>query len=356
MAFLFRLCIATLFFGPVWSQGWSCPSDWALSGHDDKPGKVQDAKQFVAVINIFRCMHGVSAVQWDHDVYLSARRWAERTGEAMAHSRLGVYRRSDTGESLAGTTLSSKRPGVDAAQTWYSEILGACEGRAACFQTANASNFAALVWRDVRGVAYANPTGRLAIGRFQAQEGGLAPNTPNEYRGEVPLVIKGYGHCSEAVVDCPAFKGITPGDMDACDVAAEASELHGAWVGKTVYRTKCTDKYRTLARLGLFEMHAHAPGFARLRNVMPQTMVWTLTVIAVFISMGAVALVFRVIPQARMLCFSGSGMLRYEEYLPALSSVSLRSDKGLPGVELLQSDDPETFFQPVSFSSAPVLV
>jgi hypothetical protein len=155
----------------------------------------------MAANNVFRCMHDVIPVKWDAGVHADAKKWAEKTGEAMVHSHSpSGYRKGSDGENLAGTFKFSKKPGVDATHMWYAEIEENCHWSKKCTKTF----------------------------------------TPGQFKDMIHVPVHNYKFCLDKVLACPAFKGLKEDDLDGCDSSA-ASDNSGAW--SMVYKQKCAAKY-----------------------------------------------------------------------------------------------------------------
>lgn len=207
------------------AAGWTCPSSWTTGDATFAPSDAPDAKAFVAAHNIYRCMHDVQSVQWDKEVYDSAKGWAQSTGTTMKHSSSGTSDRPESdGENLAGTFKASKHPGVDATHMWYSEIEEPCGNAKSCFQSFNAGHFTAMIWKTVNKIAYSDTTGELAVGRYRGCDGTMwtSPNFNSAYAKNVPPPIHNWGECTTKVFACDAFKGLNDGvskdakDVDGC--------------------------------------------------------------------------------------------------------------------------------------------
>jgi len=218
---------------------WSCPSSWTTGG--SAPNDAPDAKAFIALNNVYRCMHNVQAVRWDADVYGSAKKWADHTQTYMSHSD-GSWCPDSDGENLAGTFDFSKHRGVDATHDWYSEIEEYCSYGKSCYQSFTAGHFTAMIWSTVNKIAYADPTKELAVGRYRGCDGN-PPNFNSAYRQHVPSPKNNYATCVSKVLACPAFSGLSANDLEGCNGG-------GAWAtGRDWYmdyKKKCASKYSNI--------------------------------------------------------------------------------------------------------------
>lgn len=222
-------------------RSWSCPSSWTTGG--GAPRDAPDAKAFIALNNVYRCMHDVQAVYWDDSVHEGAKKWADYTQTSMVHSTGGsAYRRASDGENLAGTFKSSPHPGVDATHMWYSEIAEPCYYGKYCYQSFSAGHFTAMIWSTINRISFSDPTGELATGRYRGCDG-QPPNFNNQYAAKVPPPVHDYATCRATVLACPAFSGITADDIEGCDGQAQWSSTEDWHV---VYGSKCADKYANI--------------------------------------------------------------------------------------------------------------
>lgn len=227
---------------------WECPKSWTTGG--TAPSDAPDAKAFVAVHNIYRCMHNVQAVQWDSDVYAGAEKWAQYTGTSMSHSHSGTaYRKASDGENLAGTFEFSKKKGVDATHMWYEEIVNPCGWKKSCFQSFNAGHFTAMIWKSINKIAYSDTTGELAVGRYRDCLGN-GPNFNEAYTTYVPPPVNNWEYCANKVLrQCPAFSGLSDDDVEGCESSSASESCSGGpgciggWHTHMVYATTCKNKY-----------------------------------------------------------------------------------------------------------------
>lgn len=227
--------------GPKCSwKKWKCPT---TSGVGTAPSDAKDAKAFIALHNVFRCMHNVQPVIWDADVHKGALSWAQHTGEAMVHSHSpSSYRKGSDGENLAGTFKFSVKPGVDATHMWYEEIAKDCSYSKSCYQSFSAGHFTAMMWSSIDRIAYSDTTGKLATGRYRGCDN-KPPNYNDQYKDMVHPPVHDYGYCLDKVLGCDAFKGLTEDNLDGCDSSA-ASDNSGKW--SMVYKQKCKAKYANI--------------------------------------------------------------------------------------------------------------
>jgi len=218
---------------------WECPKSWTSGG--SAPHDAKDAKAFVALHNIFRCMHDVQAVQWDSDVHSGAKKWAEHTGESMTHSQGGTgYRKKGDGENLAGTFKFSKHPGVDATHMWYEEIWNPCGWKKSCYQSFSAGHMTAMIWKSINKIAYSDTTGKLAVGRYRDCLGN-GPNMMGEYKKMVPPQKYNWASCANKVLNqCSAFSGVHKDDVEGCGKQSAAWSKNGMHM---VYPQKCSKLY-----------------------------------------------------------------------------------------------------------------
>jgi len=193
-------------------------------------------------------MHSVPPVQWDDDAFRGANKWALYTGSSPEKSKMGSkFRAQNASEAIFKTQLSSSRPGIDALHGWYSQIVDRCQGEPSCFQSDQASDFASVVWADLRFVAFADPTGQLAVGRFLSRQGGVAPGSDKFYRMMVPPPMRSYKQCSDQVTSCDTFKGVETLDGCGAKFAVDGVDSEGEWVWSTAYDEDCLKKYESLA-------------------------------------------------------------------------------------------------------------
>jgi hypothetical protein len=187
-------------------------------------------------------MHAVQSVQWDQDVFASAKAWAEQIGENMQHAPYGPDLPKSDGENLAGTFAFAKHPGVDATHMWYQEIVAPCGWSQKCFQSFNAGHFTAVVWKSVNKIAYSDPTGKIAVGRYRGCDGN-PPNFNDQYTTMVPPPVKNWETCAGEVLACSAFEGLSEENVEGCDAGGaccEGSEHEGWYV---TYGSTCKAKY-----------------------------------------------------------------------------------------------------------------
>lgn len=218
-----------------WKE-WKCPT---TSGVGAAPSDAKDAKAFIAVHNVYRCMHNVQPVIWDAGVHADAKKWAQHTGKAMVHSTSpSSYRKGSDGENLAGTFKYSVKPGVDATHMWYEEIAKDCHYSKKCYQSFSAGHFTAMMWSSIDKIAYSDTTGELAVGRYRGCDDS-PPNFNDQYKDMVHPPVHDYGYCLDKVLGCDAFKGLTEDNLDGCEASAGMSG--GKW--HMVYAKKCKAKW-----------------------------------------------------------------------------------------------------------------
>jgi hypothetical protein len=226
--------------GPKCSwKKWSCPDSWTTGAK--APDDAKDAKAMIAATNIYRCMHDVIPVRWDGDVHQHALTWAKTTGETMAHSQTksqGGPRKDSDGENVAGTFKFSKKPGVDATHMWYEEIKKDCHYKKSCYQTFTPGHFTALMWSSVDRIAYADPTGKMAVEQLRGCDD-KPPNFNNQFKEMVHPPVKNWETCATEVLKCATFKGLTEDDVEGCD----SSSISDGTTWSMKYAQKCKAKY-----------------------------------------------------------------------------------------------------------------
>ena len=77
-----------------------------------------DMKAILERHNFYRCMHGVPLLQWNSNIAINAKKWAEKTGGTMKHSpqssRNDIAGFPYLGENLAWGTYTTIEGPVDA--------------------------------------------------------------------------------------------------------------------------------------------------------------------------------------------------------------------------------------------------
>lgn len=247
------------------------------------PSETPDAKAFIAANNVYRCMHDVRPVQWDDEVYTSAKKWADYTKESMVHSPHSgtAYRAGTDGENLAGTSEASFHRGVDATHMWYAEIADPpCSYDASCYQSFTAGHFTAMMWKSMAKIAYSDTSKKLAVGRYRGCNND-APNFGGQYKKMVPKPVKTWAACIAEVNKCQAFDGIEFGaeahganGVEGCDghSVSDGKNPDGSWIWKKEYQKSCAAKYANIltdtARLydipGMPEFFTSGPGLCTL--------------------------------------------------------------------------------------------
>jgi len=227
---------------PCIDQVWTCPEQWTAGA--DQLADAPDAKAFIAVNNIYRCMHDVQAVQWDPDVHAGATAWATQTGVNMQHSQGGTpFRKFSDGENLASTFAFSTKPGVESTHMWYAEIEKPCGFKQSCFQSFEAGHFTAMIWKSVNKIAYADTTGKIAVGRYRGCDG-QPPNLNDAYAAMVPPPKRDWATCADLVLKkCPTFMDLKEEHVEGCDSSGACCKgtANGGWY--VTYGSKCSAKY-----------------------------------------------------------------------------------------------------------------
>eukprot|EP00930_Biecheleria_cincta_P012072 TRINITY_DN11540_c0_g1_i2.p1 TRINITY_DN11540_c0_g1~~TRINITY_DN11540_c0_g1_i2.p1 ORF type:complete len:342 (-),score=38.02 TRINITY_DN11540_c0_g1_i2:283-1212(-) len=140
------------------------PDSWVtckVGGGTVGSGFVQSdaSADILALHNIYRCMHGAPALEWEATVAASAQAWANNG--VYKHSTGGPY-----GENLAWGSPS--RSGTDSTKAWYNEVQFTKNGLASSFTDSTdpskaIGHYTALVW---------NSTTKLGCGKGTATVNG----------------------------------------------------------------------------------------------------------------------------------------------------------------------------------------
>lgn len=246
---------------------WRCPDEWSRGGVP-APFEEPDARAFVAVNNLYRCMHDVQPVEWDPDVYASAKLWADKIGEFKHRSDSADCPYSD-GENLGGTFKASNHRGVDATHNWYSEMMNPCYFRSSCYQTGadGSGRLTAMIWSSVKYIAYADPTQEVAVARYRTCDD-RPPNSLNEFKRQVPVPSRTYDECLTKVLECPTFKDLTPDDLEGCEgiIRSNARDGNGQMVWTMRYERSCQEKYSYILEQTTRLDNASAPALLRPRR------------------------------------------------------------------------------------------
>jgi len=289
---MMRLSAISLSLGVAYASGecassWTCPAQWAI-GDNEAPEDAPDAKAFTAAHNIYRCMHNVQAVQWDHGVYKASQSASNAEGT----------------ENRAKTFPFSEHRGVDAAHIWYSEIAETCEYRPSCFQKIEGNDekdwikhFASMIWSKTSKVGYsarkgANKLAKADTVAHYATCDGKTVDFADASASTLPAPVKDYAQCEKEVLACSAFSDLKQDDVDGCDGASHSEGnvnmvLTMKWEVK--YPKKCKDKYANLLdRIRLFEKSGPVAAkpvadSANVLMVLSCSMLFALVVSAVFV-------------------------------------------------------------------------
>jgi len=138
-----------------WAAAGECASNptYMLAACSWSCARAEDKDALLQKHNVFRCMHGVPALEWDDAVAASAQAWADR----------GIYDHSETeyGENIAwGSPTQSAAAAV---ANWYSEVdLTAPRGLVKDWTYA-VGHYTQVVWKG---------TAKLGCGKGRAQEDG----------------------------------------------------------------------------------------------------------------------------------------------------------------------------------------
>lgn len=199
------------------------PNNWVTckAGGGTVSGGGTDGSGFVesntptdilALHNIYRCMHGAPALEWDATVAASAQAWADRG--VYEHSTGGPY-----GENLAWGYPS--RSGTASTKAWYNEVQFTRNGLASSFtDSTNPSeaigHYTALVW---------NSTTKLGCGKGKATVSSKSGdywvcqyNPPGNYQGRFTENVFAKSKTEEecrVALPSPTGQGHAPGTADA---------------------------------------------------------------------------------------------------------------------------------------------
>jgi len=252
-------------------------------------------------------MHDVQPVQWDDDVYASAKNWAQKTGTTMRHSSSSerVAGTENDGENLAGTSAYSKHAGVDAVHMWYAEIQEPCGWKQSCFQSFTAGHFTAMIWKTINRIAYSDTSKKLAVGRYRGCDG-KGPNFNNMYKTMVPPPKYTWDACVAKVSACPAFTGLKFGPsahavdgVEGCDGSSKAKSCPAGmtkgsgdcdsdgWLWYKFYASSCKAKYAGI--LGKITMRRYDIHEALIAPIMANP--WPLAIVGGLVFVAAVIMI-----------------------------------------------------------------
>jgi len=152
-----------------------------------RPANALDKKAFLAMHNLYRCMHGVPKVTWSDAMATNAHNYIEGMTKMKHSASYSIPAPAGpAGENLA--MGSGNLGAADSVSMWYSEVND-CQGGPKGFTDGCASgvggkatgHFTALIWKGVKEIGCAfsdsvSPT--LVVCRYRAGDS-LSMDTPN---------------------------------------------------------------------------------------------------------------------------------------------------------------------------------
>lgn len=187
-------------------QGWQCP---LRGGCSDDICHGPNWQEWVAVHNVFRCMHDVPSVSWKDDVYVGG--WKHfKNKQEMVHSDSFDLEPpyGPAGENLfiEYNSFLSCNP-MDIAGAWYSEI-GSCGAFNGCRigSTGVIDHFTTLIWQGGQTIGcFRNAVG-LGGCRYKAHDF-KSCHTPNfgfekDWTHNVFPRVKSFQECRQEVAAC----------------------------------------------------------------------------------------------------------------------------------------------------------
>merc|ERR1711972_295519 len=135
--------------------------------------------------NLYRFMHGVSALTWDDAIAANAQQWATSTGGTMRHSSNNA-RQGVAGFGHVGENLASGVTDAGAVDMWYREIDHTNGGLTNAYSDAT-GHYTQVVWREtsrlgcgIQGTLLVCQYGTTGNMRGEFQRNVLAPSRRRE--------------------------------------------------------------------------------------------------------------------------------------------------------------------------------
>lgn len=176
-------------------------SDLALSQGD--PEELSEEMQEVLDRhNLYRCMHGVPALEWDHAIAANAQAYADRGVYKHSKNSQRVVNGVPLGENLAWGY--PERSGLDSTVAWYSEIKFTRGGLCRSFSDSTVpgeaiGHYTQVVWKSTTRLGCGRGRARVGdlMGDFWVCQYGRAGNYYGQFTSQVVAPVKKASQCGE---------------------------------------------------------------------------------------------------------------------------------------------------------------